>query len=330
MSGWQRFVTAIICTCLLGAVAACSDSAGKPLRIAINPWPGYAHLFVAADKGFFADEGVNVELVEFTSLADVRRAFERGQVDGMASTLAEVLEVSRGGGERAIICIITDYSNGADVVLADRRYGSMPALKGARIGLEPGTVDRLMLYRALAVNGMKTGDVIPVAMPQKEMSGAIASGDVQAVISYPPTSVAIQSDNSVSVVFSSAEIPGEISDAVSFRETVTKSRQRDLAAFTRAWDRAVDFSQQQPAEALKLMSNHTGMSVEELAAAFEGIEVVSGDEQISLLRRDGPIAEGLKSLSEVLWPSEPAYDLAGADLIAPDLLVQADPDHGRW
>lgn len=81
---------------LLAAVAAwvCGvggwEKKGAVLRVGINPAPGYELIFLAEEKGFFGEEGLEVRLVEFTCLADCRRAFDRGQVNVVGSTAVPV------------------------------------------------------------------------------------------------------------------------------------------------------------------------------------------------------------------------------------------------
>ncbi len=80
---------------LLAAVAAWVCAVGgerreRVLRVGVNPAPGYELIFLAEEKGFFREEGVEVRLVEFTCLADCRRAFERGQVDLIGGTVVRV------------------------------------------------------------------------------------------------------------------------------------------------------------------------------------------------------------------------------------------------
>src|SRR2546428_10484725 len=95
--GWQRrarrrrgfAVRGLLCAAVL---AGCMAHRPAPLRIGMTPWPGNPFLYLAAAKGFFAAEGVQVQLVESGSLGDVLRAFERGEIDGIAGTLADVLE----------------------------------------------------------------------------------------------------------------------------------------------------------------------------------------------------------------------------------------------
>ena len=99
-------------------LAACSRGRPVPLRLGMSPWPGNEFLFLAAAKGFFAAEGVEVRLIESTSLGDVLSAFDRAEIDGMTGTLADVLE-SRDRTERAPRAFMAlGTSSGTDVILA--------------------------------------------------------------------------------------------------------------------------------------------------------------------------------------------------------------------
>src|SRR2546429_6153210 len=94
--GWQRrarrrlgfAVRGLLCAAVL---AGCMAHRAAPLRIGMTPWPGNPFLYLAVAKGFFAAEGVQVQLVESGSLRDVLRALEPGEIDGLAGTLADVL-----------------------------------------------------------------------------------------------------------------------------------------------------------------------------------------------------------------------------------------------
>ncbi|MSP56850.1 MAG: hypothetical protein EXR69_14795 [Myxococcales bacterium] len=59
-----------------------------------------------------------MEVLEFATPADVRAAFEVGQIDVMCGTLVEVLMIRDAAGITPKIVLVTDYSAGADVVLA--------------------------------------------------------------------------------------------------------------------------------------------------------------------------------------------------------------------
>lgn len=304
MSGARKYYIAFIGFLAAFALTACSEAPSQPLRVGIDPWPGFAPLFLAADQGFFAEEGVDVELVELSSLADVRRAFERGQTDGMASSLVEVLDADRNSERAPVIALMADYSNGADVILAKRDITNVAALKGQRIGLEPSSLNRFILARALAQGGLSMADVEIVSLPQAGLKEAVEVGLVDAVVTYPPISTNIKQTGLMAQIFTSADIPGEVSDVVSFDRETALRRSADIDALVRAWGRAIDAIAENPKESYQVIARYIGMNVDDLEDTYNGIELISADRQAGFLRADGALADGIQTLSVFLWPEE--------------------------
>lgn len=302
MSGARKYYLAVIGLVVAFALPACSEAPSQPLRVGIDPWPGFAPLFLAADQGFFAEEGVDVELVELSSLADVRRAFERGQTDGMASSLVEVLDADRNSDRAPVIALMADYSNGADVILAKKEITNVADLKGQRIGLEPSSLNRFILNRALARGGLSMADVEIVSLPQLGLQEAVEASSVDAVVTYPPISTDIERTGLFAQVFSSADIPGEVSDVVSFSREIASRRSADLDSFVRAWGRAVNAIEENPNESYQVIGRYIGMNADDLKETYKGIELISADRQAGFLRADGPLADGIHALSAILWP----------------------------
>ena len=127
---WLVFIVA------LSLGFGCAPEPPAALRVGINSWPGYEFIFLAQEKGYFRDEHLNVRLVEFSSLSDCRRAYERGQIDAMGTTVVEVLMTRDQSSRSPQIVRICDYSNGADVILAQSAITNGAGLRGARIGVE--------------------------------------------------------------------------------------------------------------------------------------------------------------------------------------------------
>jgi NitT/TauT family transport system substrate-binding protein len=76
---------------IVSSIAAVGVTAGlvgaaqaEPLRIFYAIWLGYGPLFVAQEKGFFAREGVAVELINNEVHAAAFGGLFSGQVDAMA------------------------------------------------------------------------------------------------------------------------------------------------------------------------------------------------------------------------------------------------------
>jgi NitT/TauT family transport system substrate-binding protein len=75
-----------------------------PIKLVILPFLSFAPFFIGVDEGHFADNGLDIELINMTSMAEIVPALASGQVD-IASGLvsAGVLNAIARGGEMAYV-----------------------------------------------------------------------------------------------------------------------------------------------------------------------------------------------------------------------------------
>jgi NitT/TauT family transport system substrate-binding protein len=262
------------------SLCGCRTREVPELRIGINPWPGYEFLYLASEKGLFDTTVVRVRLLEFASLTDARRAYERGQLDGLASTVIEVLQARDHSPRRPVITLVTDYSDGADVVIAKSGLPDVLALRGHRVGVEVGSLNVYLLARALERNGASLSDVTLVHLDLLQMAKAFRRGDVDAVVTYPPASVEALRVPGAHRVFSSRDVAGEIVDVVSVDSTVIVRYGAAVAELSRGFERARLYALTHPAEAYRTMAAREGLSVGEFASALTGgVRLVGLEEQ---------------------------------------------------
>lgn len=273
----------------------------EPVRIAISPWPGYELLQLAQDEGFFAEEGADVRLVELRSLVDARRAYERDQVDGLAGTLLELILLRAHTDRPPVAVLVPSYGRGADVVLARPQIEDVSGLRGRRVGLDPATVNLLVLDRALDLAGLALEDVVRVAVDPLRMSRALARDDVDAVVAYPPVSHQIERDHDVRRLFRATDMEEELIDVVMLAPSVIEERPEEIDALVRGFARAVRFLEEQPDRALSLMAVHERMDPALLASAMEqDVAVVPLSRQRRYLSRDGIVPRALPAVERLL------------------------------
>ncbi len=279
----------------------CSQQGSAAFRVGINPWPGYEFLYLAQEKGFYRDEGLQVRLVEFPSLSDARRAYERGQVNAIATTVIEVLQARENSSRSPQIVQIVDYSNGADVILARPGLATGANLRGARIGLELASLGVYVLARALEKNGLSLADVTMVSMNQLSMEASFRKAELDAIVTYPPTSTKLLRDSDANTVFSSTEIPGEVLDVIAVEAEVNARHPRDVAGLLRAYHRAVAYTRQNPADAHAIMAEREGLTPEEFRTALTGgIRLLSASDQAAYLRPGGKLATVVDASDRIL------------------------------
>ncbi len=296
-------LAAILVTALaLGCIYPCMGARSQqPLVVAINPWPGYEFATLARELGFFHQEGIEVRIVELSSLGDSRRAFERGQADGFFATNVEMLYTKDKLQRTPRITLVADYSNGANVLIAPKSIESISSLQGKRVGVELGALNAIILARALTSRGLTWEDVQAINMPAIDMENALKSGKIDAAVSYPPMSFEILSDPNMHVLFSSSSIPGEIVDVLIFDDSTIRQRPKDIEAFHRAYHRAQQFSIESPDRAMEIMASRERLSPEKFKECLtDGIQIVYRQDQKTFLSPTGSLSKSLEVLREDL------------------------------
>jgi NitT/TauT family transport system substrate-binding protein len=145
----------------------------------------HAMFFVAKDKGYFKENGINVTAIrKGTGTPDALRLVANGNADfgfGDLPTLA----VSRSQGLPVVaIAAVNQQSPLAMISIAKTKPLNSPAdLKGLNIGIHPAGSTYVFFKALLAANGMKEGDVTEstVSPPYENY---LLLGRVQAVPGY--------------------------------------------------------------------------------------------------------------------------------------------------
>ena len=296
----MKYIQLLILNTAFLFIAACSKPATEPVTIAINPWPGYEFLFLAEQKKFFQQVGANIKLIQLASLADAQRAYISGRVDGLASTLIEAVQAEALGGKPIKISLIADYSNGGDVIIANSSIENMQALKGKTVGCEVSSLGIFILQRALEKAGLSLNDVKVVNTEQMLGKQALANQDIDAFVTYPPVSVDIQKLSGFHTIFSSAEIPFEIIDAISIAADQIEKNPKLVPQLHQAWQMALDFSQSNPQEAYQIMSEREGISVVDFKDALKNLVLIDQPKQKKLFAKPDKIQKIAKTVCETL------------------------------
>jgi NitT/TauT family transport system substrate-binding protein len=297
--------TSLLARALLAAAAilglASCSSYEPPLRIALIRWPPFEFLHLAQEKGYFAEEGVEVRLIEFVAVNDTQRAFEHDKIDGGTFSLFQVLQNRDQLTRKMQIPLVIDFSDGADMLMARPDIADVRALRGRRVGATLSPLDIFFLTRALEMHGMTLHDVSLVYVRQGDMAEALRKGTVDAIAAYPPNTTEIENAGIAHQIFSSSRIPGEIVDVLALDEEVVRQRPDDVAGMIRAFYRAVQFAQEHPEEAWQIMAARERVTPEEFRSSLQtGITLVPLADQQKFLGKGSNLPGVAVRVSQVL------------------------------
>jgi NitT/TauT family transport system substrate-binding protein len=268
--------------------------AAEPLKIAYSDWPGWIAWEVAIQKGWFKEAGVDVEFVwmEYVPSMD---ALAAGKLDGSGMTNGDAM-VYGANGSKAVCILVTDYSDGNDMIIAKPGINSVKDLKGKKIGVEVNFVDHLLILKALEINGMKESDVTLVNVATNDTPQALASGQVDAVACWHPVSgQALKLVPGSKSVFNSKDVPGLIYDCLYVSPASLASRRADWQKVVSVWPRILAYIDDPKTqdEALGYMSKRVGITVAEYKQIMGGTKLLSIAENVT---RMGKKSGGLETL----------------------------------
>lgn len=266
-------------TPLLAAALAllAAPALAEPLRVAHSTWVGYGPFYIARDKGFFAEEGVEVELSIIEQTPMKMGAFNAGQIDLVASTADEFPTYMRDGYPVKYILAV-DNSAGGDGIVSKTDIADIAGLKGKTVAFEEGSVSQFFLNALLMQAGLTQADIQPVNMTATDAGVAFVAGRVDAAVTWEPhLSLGAKADDG-KILITSKEAPGLIVDVVAVTEETLNARQEEIAGFVRAWQKALDYLAANPDDAYAIMANGVGGWLQdpaEFAGAASGIEYLS-------------------------------------------------------
>lgn len=314
---------------LLGVARVASlnllEQRSPPIRIAMNPWPGYEVLYLAQELGLYEEEGVDVRIIEVCSLTDAVRAMRQGHADAMACSLIEAVHLARDGVGVGVVYAF-DASHGADVLLARDDVRSIAELKGRRVGVEAGTLTIVLLEAALRSAGLALDDVTIVDLDPLEMPGAFRASNVDAAVCYPPASMQILDLGNAHPLYSSADIPDTILDVLAVSGDLLRARPDEARAMLRAVRRASELTRTHPDLTDPIMASREGLTVERFRSArSNGIRQFSPSDQARLFDPNGPLERALRAAADAVTLSDPP-DNPGASRLPEITRVLAEDD----
>jgi NitT/TauT family transport system substrate-binding protein len=224
-------LTLIILTFSL-ALPACSSSqqAEVPdlgtIQVGYLPATGFFGFYVAKEKGYFEEQGLDVELTSFKSGAEMIAPLSAGQLDvGAGEPGTALFNAANQDLDIKVVCGFSSQAMGHGGVpilvrkdLADSGEIQGPGdLKGRKIGVNvPRGMVEYSIAKYLEKGGLTIDDVEMVPIPFPDMPAAFANKAIDAaMLTYPSVAKALK-DGSAEILVSGDEIAGEIQNGVMY------------------------------------------------------------------------------------------------------------------
>jgi len=273
----QKLVNLLLLPVVLVTALPCWGAG--PLKIGYSDWPGWVAWQIAIEKDWFKEAGVDVKFEWFDYSASMD-AYSASKLDAVTVTNGDAL-VTGASGAKSVMILITDYSNGNDMIVAKPGISSLRDLKGKKVGLEYGLVEHLLLMNGMQKAGMKESDITLVKAPTNETPQVLASPDVSAIGAWQPVSgAAMKHVPGAKPIYTSADEPGLIFDVLAVNPASLSAKRADWVKVAKVWYRVVNYIYDPKTrdDAVKIMSARVGLTPAAYLPLLGGTKILTLDE----------------------------------------------------
>lgn len=212
-----------------------SESSNEPLRFGTLPAESAIPIILAKENGYFEDEQVAVDITAFNSPNDRNAAAQSGELDGMIADVMTALSFREGG----INLTITSDINEEFKLLSSPDSGitDIKQLDGKNVSLIPKLLLEYIMDEIATENKIGYEVVSIPSIPARYE--ALLENQIDSVIFTEPQATALKV-NGAHVLASSSEY-GIKGGTILFSAESVEEKTDDIAAFYRAYDKAVEY-----------------------------------------------------------------------------------------
>jgi len=307
---------------LVNEKASDRQSAVDPVRMAyLQNDIHHLALWVAQEKGYFQEEGVDVEISGiFRAGPELMNAFTAGALDmAYVGEAPSTFSVANKTADVSVVAQVNTEGSALVVAKGQSGIGEVSDLEGKTVGV-PGhaTVQDFLVRKALRQAGVDSSRVNIVIIKPPEMIGALRTDQIDAFIAWEPYPSKAAVENVGRNLASSREIwAGHPCCVLVSDSKFLKSRPGEVEKVVRAHVRATIFIKENPEEAVRIGVKFTGMDEPTVRRALQFVEYtyvpsIDGEE------------EYVRFLSELGYISIDDSDAFVSDFINQDFLNEIE------
>lgn len=254
----------MVCLCASGCGSEQRENRGfkgrrETVTLGIATEPLSAPFLIAQEKGYFADEGLDITVRSFPYGRVAFEAMLSGDVD--LATVAETPIVlhSFKRDDFSIAAMFVYNDDDSKIVIHSDRVDAASGLRGKTVGTTIGTSAHFFLDSYLLHTGTAKHEVRIVDLSMKSLPVALQRGELDAIVVFEPYAhEALELAKGKAMRLPKVEIFRE-----TFNLTVMRAFQKEhpevLPRALKAIDRAISFMRQNKSEAIAVVVRKLGM-----------------------------------------------------------------------
>lgn len=220
-----------------------SDKELQAITVGVMPDIDSVPIIIAQEKGYFAEEGLKVNIQQFKSAMDRDAALQSGNLDGAISDLLAVAFAKSGGFDVKV----TAYTDGDYKLIAGKieNVTSPKDLTGKDVAVSKNTIIEYVTDQITASQSMKEDSINKVVIPQIPTRLEMLQNGKLAAATLPEPMGSIAVANGCKFITDSEQL-GINPGVMMFTAKCVDNKKAELQAFYRAYNKAVKYLNEHP------------------------------------------------------------------------------------
>ena len=250
----------------------------QKVSIAFQEWVGYGPLYLAQEKGFFKEEGLELVFVDEQLDSARRDALKQGMLDCEAGTID--LLVSKRAEDTPIVAVLEiDHSVGSDGIVAIEDIKKVEDLIGKKVAFARDDVGETFISYLFYKKGLSLDDITIVPRRSDDAWQAFLNGEVDAAVTWEPWLSKAAQRQGGHILISTRDEPDIIIDTLNVRQDLVESNPELIKGLMRAWFKAIKYYKENPVEASEIIAKHYDTTPGEYREQVKGLKWSSYQEQ---------------------------------------------------
>ncbi len=247
--------------------AESSKTSPPKVTIGIQVSPAMTLAMVSKDKGFFLEEGVDVEIKEFTAGKFALQAFLSGSIDFAISGEVPVALASLQGNQiRVVAQVVEKTINEVRVVALNEEKVDNPMQyfksKKRKLATSFGGGPEFFTYKFLKLHNIKDEEIEILSQKPEDMPAALESRSVDAISIFDPFAyIAEKRMGGNAITFKAPDIYSELY-VLDARPEQIANQPEIIEAILRGLVRGAEFIKNNPEESKQILQKYTKLDRE--------------------------------------------------------------------
>lgn len=304
------------------------------IKVAYHPHiTGVGGILNAIDNGYFEEENLELELVQFTSGATELAAMASGDIDiGYLGVGAHVFAPQ---GQCTILALDSTDLSGEILVQADSGYKTMEDLRGKNVAISAGTTSELVLSMALKLNGMERSDVNMINMDASGKVTAFMTGQIDAISIEAPYTDQIRKEMGADKVVTISGSKDFLPDAVFTNSWVTTNKFLEgnedvVVRFLKAWLRGTEDRYNNMEDSVQKVADYINTDYDTAYLVVEKTNWIN-NQDLKKLMDEGALNEWYGTIRDMFLDAgllEEKYNVPAEEFVNLDYLKKAMQEIG--